>query len=91
MKLIKAIKICGSSETNSTVKSKEGLRAGRFRMLIDSIKNMPTLLNLTRLGSIQSTMQESLSGYDKATDDNIGDSAEKFLDLIAGLWKQAGA
>ncbi len=81
-------------ETNSTVKDfKQALGPEDFEMLIDSIKNMPTVLNLTRLEySIHDdTKRIVVKIYDKASDELISEiPPEKFLDLIAGLWKQAG-
>ncbi|MFY9311946.1 MAG: flagellar protein FlaG [Tepidanaerobacteraceae bacterium] len=83
-----------AAETNSTVKDfKKALGPEDFEMLIDSIKNMPTVLNLTRLEySIHDdTKRIVVRIYDKATDELISEiPPEKFLDLIAGLWKQAG-
>ncbi|MGB3964849.1 MAG: flagellar protein FlaG [Tepidanaerobacteraceae bacterium] len=83
-----------AAETNSTVKDfKKALGPEDFEMLIDSIKNMPTVLNLTRLEySIHDdTKRIVVRIYNKATDELISEiPPEKFLDLIAGLWKQAG-
>jgi flagellar protein FlaG len=83
-----------AAETNPTVKDfKKALGPEDFEMLIDSIKNMPTVLNLTRLEySIHDdTKRIVVRIYDKATDELISEiPPEKFLDLIAGLWKQAG-
>lgn len=81
-------------EENSTVKDfKRALGVEDFELLVDSIKKMPTVLNLTRLEYTihDDTNRVMVKIYDKASDELISEiPPEKFLDLIAGLWKQAG-
>ena len=82
------------SEANPTVKDfKRALGKEDFERVIDSLKNLPTELTFTRLEFKihDDTRRIIVRIYDKASDELISEvPPEKFLDLIAGLWKQAG-
>lgn len=81
-------------EVNPTVKDfKRALGKEDFESVIDSLKNLPTELTFTRLEFKihDDTRRIIVRIYDKASDELISEvPPEKFLDLIAGLWKQAG-
>ncbi len=81
-------------EANPTVKDfKRALGKEDFERVIDSLKNLPTELTFTRLEFKihDDTRRIIVRIYDKASDELISEvPPEKFLDLIAGLWKQAG-
>jgi len=81
-------------EANPTVEEFErALGKEDFERVIDSLKNMSTELTSTRLEfSIHDeTKRIMVRVHDKATDEFISEiPPEKFLDLLAGLWKQAG-
>lgn len=83
-----------ANETDSTVKDfKKALGKEDFERVIDSLKNLPTELTFTRLEFKihDDTKRIIVKIYDKASDELISEiPPEKFLDLIAGLWKQAG-
>lgn len=81
-------------EVNPTVKDfKRALGKEDFERVIDSLKNLPTELTFTRLEFKihDDTKRIMVRIYDKVSDELITEiPPEKFLDLIAGLWKQAG-
>ena len=81
-------------EANPTVKDfKRALGKEDFEHVIDSLKNLQTELTFTRLEFKihDDTKRIMVRIYDKASDELITEiPPEKFLDLIAGLWKQAG-
>ena len=81
-------------EANPTVKDfKRALGKEDFESVIDSLKNLPTELTFTRLEFKihDDTKRIMVRIYDKVSDELITEiPPEKFLDLIAGLWKQAG-
>ena len=81
-------------EANPTIREFERVLGKEdFERVIDSLKTMPTELTYTRLEfSIHDdTKRIMVRIYDKASDELISEvPPEKFLDLIAGLWKQAG-
>ncbi|NLZ52467.1 MAG: flagellar protein FlaG [Thermoanaerobacteraceae bacterium] len=81
-------------EVNPTIKDfKKALGKDDFERVIDSLKNLPTELTFTRLEFKihDDTKRIMVRIYDKVSDELISEvPPEKFLDLIAGLWKQAG-
>ena len=81
-------------EANPTVKDfKRALGKEDFDLIIDSLKSIPTELTFTRLEFKihDDTRRVMVRIYDKVSDELISEvPPEKFLDLIAGLWKQAG-
>lgn len=81
-------------EVDPTVKDfKRALGNEDFEHVIDSLKNLPTELTFTRLEFKihDDTKRIMVRIYDKVSDELISEvPPEKFLDLIAGLWKQAG-
>ena len=89
-----AIGSAAAGEANPTVKDfKRALGKEDFESVIDSLKNLPTELTFTRLEFKihDDTKRIMVRIYDKVSDELISEvPPEKFLDLIAGLWKQAG-
>ncbi len=89
--------IRGSSangEANPTVKDfKRALGKEDFNLIIDSLKGIPTDLTFTRLEFKihDDTKRVMVKIFDRNSDELISEiPPEEFLDLIAGLWKQAG-
>ena len=83
-----------AGEVDSTVIDfKRALGKEDFDRVIDGIKKIPVELKYTRLEFKihDDTNRIIVRIYDKASDELITEiPPEKFLDLIAGLWKQAG-
>jgi len=83
-----------ASDANPTIKDfKKALGKEDYERVIDSLKNLPTELTSTRLEFKihEDTKRIMVKIYDKTNDELITEiPPEKFLDLIAGLWKQAG-
>ena len=83
-----------SKEINPTVREFEkALGREDFEHVINSLKAMSTELTSTRLEFKihDETKRIMVRIYDKATDELISEiPPEKFMDLLAGLWKQAG-
>ena len=81
-------------EANPTVKDfRRALGKEDFDLIIDSLKSIPTELTFTRLEFKihDDTRRVMVRVYDRISDELISEvPPEKFLDLIAGLWKQAG-
>lgn len=82
------------SEANPTVKDfRKALGKEDFNLIIDGLKSIPTELTLTRLEFRihDDTKRIMVRIYDRTSDELISEvPPEKFLDLIAGLWKRAG-
>ncbi len=83
-----------AGEVNSTVKDfKRALGKEDFDLIIDSLKCIPTDLTFTRLEFEihDDTKRVMVKIFDRNSDELISEiPPEQFLDLIAGLWKQAG-
>jgi uncharacterized FlaG/YvyC family protein len=81
-------------EVNPAVKDfRRALGKEDFDLIIDSLKSIPTELTFTRLEFKihDDTRRVMVRVYDRTSDELISEvPPEKFLDLIAGLWKQAG-
>lgn len=83
-----------AGEANPTVKDfKMALSKEDSDLIIDSLKSIPTELTPTRLEFKihDETKRVMVRIVDRVSDELISEiPPEKFLDLIAGLWKQAG-
>ena len=81
-------------EEDPTVKSfQKAVGKEDFESITNSIKDMTQELKYTRLEFRihDDTKRIMVKIYDKSNDELISEvPPEKFLDLIAGLWKQAG-
>ncbi len=81
-------------EANQAVNDfKRALGKEDFDMIIDSLKSIPTELTFTRLEFKihDETKRVMVRIVDRLSHELISEiPPEKFLDLIAGLWKQAG-
>lgn len=81
-------------EVNKTVKDfKDVVGKEDFNRIIDNVKDITTDLKYTRFEfSIHDdTKRVMVKIYDRASDELITEiPPEKMLDLLAGIWKQAG-
>lgn len=81
-------------EENPTVKNfAKAVGREDFESIVDSIKDMTQELKYTRLefSVHDDTKRIMVKIYDKSNDELLSEiPPEKFLDLIAGLWRQAG-
>ena len=81
-------------ETSPTVEDFEkAIGKEDFEQIIESIKDIPTSLTFTRLEFRvhEDTNRVMVKIFDRSSDELITEiPPEKFLDLIAGLWRQAG-
>ncbi|WP_213975416.1 flagellar protein FlaG [Tepidanaerobacter acetatoxydans] len=83
-----------AGEANPMIKDfKMALSKEDSDLIIDSLKTIPTELTPTRLEFKihDETKRVMVRIVDRVSDELISEiPPEKFLDLIAGLWKQAG-
>jgi len=89
-----AIGSAAAGEANPTVKDfKMALSKEDSDLIIDSLKSIPTELTFTRLEFKihDETKRVMVRIVDRLSHELVSEiPPEKFLDLIAGLWKQAG-
>lgn len=87
-------KTAASAEDNLTMKDfKKAVGTEDFEHIIDGLRDMTKDLKSTRMEFRihDDTKRVMVKIYNKANDELIYEvPPEKFLDLIAGLWKQAG-